>query len=155
METQYTWKTKMFSRKFEIYRYENHIGELKKREWSGKYAGEMNGKKFVFKIKGFFKKETSIINASDDSVIGTIDFTFWKTKSTVTYQNKEYKWQFDNFVRNKWSLSNENGFLVRYHSQAFKGTIDSYTEDEVLILTGFFIRNYLKQRSAEAAAASS
>ncbi len=154
METQFIWKTKMFSRKFEIYKYENLVGELKKEGWSRKTPGEMNGRKLIFETKGFFRHETRIIDSANDSVIGTIDFSFWKTKSRITCQNKEYNWQFDNFLRNKWSLSNENGFLVRYHSHAFKGTIDSYTDDEVLILTGFFIRNYLKQKSAEASAAS-
>jgi len=32
--------------------------------------------------------------------------------------------------------------------------IESYTTDEMLILSGFYIRNYLKQRSATIAAAS-
>jgi hypothetical protein len=154
METQYIWKTKMFSRKFEIYRYEDHIGTLKKREWTRRTTGEMNGKKFIFESKGFFKHETKIIDQEDNSVLGTIGYIFWKTKSKVIYRNKEYKWQYDSLFRKKWSLSNENGFLVRYHSQGFKGTIDAYTEDEALILTGFFIRNYLKQRSSEASAAT-
>jgi hypothetical protein len=69
--------------------------------------------------------------------------------------NKEYKWQFDNFLRTKWSLANENETLIRYHSRGFKGNIDTYTDDEVLILSGFFIRNYLKQRAAETSAAAS
>lgn len=155
METQYTWKTKMFSTKYDIYRYENFNGELKKEGWSRKTYGEMSGRKLIFETKGFFKHETQIIDQTNNSVIGTISFTFWKSKSQIAYQEKEFKWQFDNFWRTKWSLSNENGFLIRYHSRGLKGTIDSYTEDEVLILAGFFIRNYLRQRSAEAAAASS
>jgi hypothetical protein len=154
METQYTWKTKMFSRKFEIYLNDNLIGELRKREWSGKYAGEMNGKQFLFATRGFFRRETRIIDQADNSVTGTINFTFWKRKSQIAYQDKEYKWQFDNFWQNEWSLSNENGYLVKYHSHGFKGTITSYTDDTALILAGFFIRNYFKQRSAEVAAAT-
>jgi hypothetical protein len=86
--------------------------------------------------------------------IGNIKFTNWKAKSTISYQNKEYKCKFDNFLRSKWSVSDENGVIIRYHSKAFTGIIVSYTRDEILILTGFFIRNFLKQRSAEIAAST-
>ena len=154
METQYTWKTKMFSSKFDIYRYENLTSELKKEGFSRKTYGEMNSKKFLFLTKGFLKHQTQIINQADESIIGTISFNFWKSKSQISYNNKEYNWQFDNFWRTRWSLGNENGYLVRYQSHGFRGTIDSYTDDPVLVLAGFFIRNYYRQRQAESAAAS-
>jgi len=155
METHFTWKTKIFSRKFDIFQYEKYVGELKKKSMSRKTTGEMNGREFIFETKGFFKHETRIINKADNSFAGTIGFSSWKSKAVITYMNKEYKWQFDNFFRTRWNLSDENGFLIKYQSHYFNGTIDSYTNDEALILTGFFIRNYLKQKSAEAAAASS
>jgi hypothetical protein len=154
METHYTWKTKMFSRKFDIYQYENLTGELKKEGLSRKTYGELGEKKIFFETKGFFKNETQILNQSDSSLIGTISYNFWKSRSQVSYNNKEYSWQFDNFWRTKWSLSNKNGYLVRYNVKGFKGTIDSYTDDTVLVLAGFFIRNYFRQRHAQSAAAS-
>ncbi len=72
----------------------------------------------------------------------------------ISYQDKEYNWQFDNFWRTKWSIQNRNGVLVRYMSNGFKGTIDSYTNEEILILAGFFIRNLMNERSSQAAATS-
>jgi hypothetical protein len=155
MEAHFTWETKLFSRKFEIYRNDNMIGELRKECFSRKTYGELNVKKIIFVTKGFFKHETRIMDFDEISTLGTILYSAWKSKSTINYMNKDYKWQFDNFLRTKWSLGNENGTIIRYHSRGFKGIIDTYTEDEILILSGFFIRNYLKQRSAESAAASS
>jgi hypothetical protein len=155
MEAHLTWKTKLFSKQYEIYRNDNMIGELRKEGLSRKTIGELNVKKVIFVTKGFFKRETRIMDFDEISILGTINYSAWKSKSTINYMNKEYKWQFDNFLRTKWSLGNENGIIIRYHSHGFKGIIDTYTDDEVLILTGFFIRNYLKQRSAESAAASS
>ena len=154
MVTQFTWKTKAFSRRFEIYQYTSKVGELRKVSLSRKTDGEMNGEKFVFKNKGFIKQETLITNPDNDSVLGTISFKTFKSKATILYNDKEYIWQFDNFFRTKWSVSNENGPLIKYHSRNFNGTIDSFTSDELLVLTGFFIRNYKKQKSSEAAAAS-
>lgn len=154
MITHFTWKTKLFSRKFEIYLYENLSGELKKEGLSRKLYGVMGEKKILFETKGFFKPETQITDHSDGSLIGTISYNFWKSRSQISYNQKKYSWQFDNFWRTKWSLGNENGYLVRYHVKGLKGTIDSYTDDAVLVLTGFFIRNYYGQRHAQAAAAS-
>ena len=154
MEAHFTWKTKLFSRKFDIYSYDNLCGTLKKEGWSRKTYGELNGRIVLFETKGFVKHETIITNQADNSLIGTIKFNFWRSRSQISYNNKEYIWQFDNFWHTMWSVSNENGYLVRYHVNGLNGIIDTYTDDPVLILAGFFIRNYYKQRSSEAAAAS-
>jgi hypothetical protein len=154
MEIQYNWKTKLFSKRFDIYQHEILKGELYKENWSRKVNGELNIRRVMFETIGVFKHETTIIDLQGEMIIGNIKFTNWKAKSTISYQNKEYKWQFDNFLRSKWSVSDENGVIIRYHSNAFKGIIVSYTRDEILILSGFFIRNFLKQRSAEIAAST-
>jgi hypothetical protein len=154
MEIQYNWKTKLFSRKFDIYQNEILKGELNKENWSRKVNGELNIRRVMFETKGVFKHETMIIDSHGEIPLGKISYSNWKAKSEVLYQNKKYKWQFDNFLRSRWSISDENGVIIRYHSNAFKGIIVSYTRDEILILVGFFIRNFLKQRSAEIAAST-
>jgi len=154
MVTQFTWETRLFSRKFEIFKYDTPSGEVTNKNWSKKSVCELNRKKFMFETKGFFKAETRIFDLSDNMEIGNIIYTKWKRKPVINLRDREYRWQFDNFFNTKWSVSNENGFLVKYHSSGFKGTIVSYTDDEALILAGFYIRNYYKQKS-EAAAASS
>jgi hypothetical protein len=154
MEIQYNWKTKLFSRKFDIYQNEILKGELFKENWSRNVIGELNIRRILFETRGFFKHETTIIDLQGELPTGTIKFLNWKAKSTISYQNREYKFQYDNFLRSKWSISDESGVIIRYHSNAFSGLIVSSTRDEILILTGFFIRNFLKQRSAKMAAAT-
>jgi hypothetical protein len=154
MEIQYNWKTRLFSNRFEIYQNDILKGELYKGGWSRKVIGELNTRRIIFETRGLFKYDTQIIDAQGEMTIGQIKYTSWKAKSTILYQNKEYKWQFDNFLRSRWSISNENGPVIKYHSNAFSGIITSYIRDEILILTGFYIRNFLKQRSSEIAAAS-
>jgi len=154
MEIQFTWRTKLFSNRYEIYKYDTLAGELNNKSWGHKAAAELNMKKFIFETKGFFKVETQITDLTDNVTIGNIVYTQWKRKPIINLRNKEYKWQFNNFFNTRWSVSNENGFLVKYHSYAFKGTIESYTDDEALILSGFYIRNYYRQKAAAAAAAS-
>ena len=154
METNYEWKTTLFSSKFEIYNNGIPAGELNKGNWKKKVAGELNNRKIEFDIKGFFRHDALIIDLNDNSTLGTINFAGWKSVASVNYHNRIYNWQFDNFLRTKWSISNENGAIVKFWSGALKGTINSYTGDEILILSGFFIRNFIRQRTAGIAAST-
>jgi len=154
MEQYFNWKTKLFSKKFEIYQYDILKGEISKENWSRKVMGELNVRRVMFETKGVFKNETAIIDLQGEIEKGKVSFSGIRSRATILYQNKEYKWQYDNLLRSKWSVSDDNGAIIRYHSNAFTGIITSYTRDEVLILTGFFIRNFLKQSSAAIAAAS-
>ncbi len=153
MDARFSWKTKFFSRKYEIFQYDTLAGELNKQSWSRKSYGKLNGRGIVFVTKRLFKPVTEIIDLTNDSVIGSIISVPWKRKATIKYQDNQYSWQFENFWNTRWSVSNENGVLIKYQSRRLKGSIDSYTKDEVLILAGFFIRNYFIQRSSAAAAA--
>ena len=154
METRYTWKTKFFSNTIRIYQYEGQVGEIANKAFSRSASGELNGRKLLFDIKGFFRQETRILDASDESVVADVIISSWKSKATITYNNREYIWQHENFWNSKWSIGNESGAVVKYHSRGNGGEVTSYTNDEVLILAGLFIKNYFKQRAAAAAAST-
>jgi len=108
METQLYWKTKLFSRKYIIYQYDRVIGELRKVSMSRKTKGEIFGRKLLFETRGFFKQETQISDLQDNSVIASITYRRWKHVSAISYQGKDYNWQYENFFRSRWSLSNSN-----------------------------------------------
>jgi hypothetical protein len=148
MEIYYNWKTKLFSPKFEIYRHESLKGELCKEIWPRKVNGELNARRIMFETKGVFRHQTKIIDLQGGMDMGRIIFSLRKSGTYVIYRNKKYYWQFDNFLRSRWSLNDENENIIKYHSNAFTGLIVSYTTDEILILAGFFIRNFIKQRLA-------
>ncbi len=152
MDANYTWKTKFFSRKFEIFRNDIKCGEISKMAFSRNSTGELNGKQLSFETKKLFKPSTSIINLKDGSVIGSITLFLFKRKSLIKYREKEYTWQFDNFWNTRWSVNSEYGPQVKYHCTGLKGTIDTYTNDEVIILAGFYLRNFFRQRSSATAA---
>ncbi len=155
METQFTWKAKLFSNKYEIIRDENLAGELTSSGWKRKSAGELAGKRVQFEVKGFFKQQYLITNPDDDSLIGEIVYNTWRSKAVITLQGKDYNFQFDNFFHSKWSITNENGNLIKYEAGFKHGVITSSTSEEILILTGLYIRDFLRQRAASVAAASS
>lgn len=148
METKYEWKTSLFASDFGLFRNGIRSGFLNKGNFRRKVSGELNLKKVLFTTKGFFGNETEITNPETGSVAGKIVYSGWKSKASLEYQGKLYNWQFDNFFRTRWSIGNENGILIRYKSETLKGSVYSYTGDEILILAGFFIRNFFRQRSA-------
>jgi hypothetical protein len=154
MEIHYDWKTKLFSKKFEIYQNDQLKGELFKEGLSRIVTGELNTKRFKFETKGFLKFETTITDLQRHIEAGKITFLRGKNDTIIHYKYRQYKWKFENFICSRWSLSDENKVLIKYHSNAFTGMIESYTTNELLILSGFYIRNYLRQRSAQIAAIS-
>ena len=78
METQYTWRTKLFSNRFEIYSYDKIAGEIKKESWSRRVSGELNARKIVFETRGFFNYKTQIINTENNVEIGQINYQKWR-----------------------------------------------------------------------------
>jgi hypothetical protein len=154
METHLTWKRKFFSNIYEIFDQEIRAGELKSSGWRRIYNGDIKGEKVLFEIKGFFDKEFIIRNPEDNSQIGQIVFNMWRTKATINIRGKEYQFQFDNFFHTKWSISNENGPVIKFESKFKSGNITSYASEGSLILTGVFIREYISQRAAASASAS-
>lgn len=153
MEIKYEWKTTLFSSKFEIYRDNILVGELGKGNWKRKVPASLNNRKIVFGLNGLFWHDAVIIDPDNSVPAGTIKFSGWKSKASVSCHNSQYDWQYDSFFRTKWSLGNPDGVLIRFLSGSLKGTIISNTNDEILILSGFFIRNIFRQRSAGVGAA--
>jgi hypothetical protein len=154
METRYTWKSKFFRSQIEIFKYDEPAGELTTNGWRRTSNGTLNGKKTGFDIRGLFGKEFIILNPDDKSEIGQIVFNTWRTKATININGRSYNWQYDNFWNTNWSITNEKGNLVQYSSSFRRGEILTYIDDEVLILTGLYIRDYLQKRAAAASAAT-
>lgn len=154
MEAHFTWKAKLFRNKYDIFRNDTLAGEMKDKNWSRTSLGELNTRKITFETRGIFRTETKILDTVSETELGIISYNIWKTKATITFNNKEYTFQYDNLFHTKWSISNENGPLVKYQSTISNGIIDSYTDDEVLILAGFYIRHFFQQNAASSAAAA-
>jgi hypothetical protein len=154
METHFTWRTKLFSRKFDIYENDRQAGYLEKEWWSRRSGGEINGFKIMFATKGFFKQTTRIINVQDEYELGYVEFNFWKFLATIHLNERDFYFRFNNFFNTSWSVGDINEVLINYHSKCLKGTIDSYSDNSVLIITGLYIRNFFRQRQAAVAAST-
>jgi hypothetical protein len=123
------------------------IGKIKDKTFSQTANGELNGKEYTFKTKGFFKQHTEIIDRSENKVVGEITYNNWMTKATILVNTKKINWKYDNLWNSKWSIYNSEGVNIKYSGSSTSGQIDSNTDDSLLILCGLFVTNYYWQMS--------
>lgn len=148
MLNKLNWKRGFFKETYEIFSGSTLIGSFKENPWKQKAFGELHGKNFEFKSKGFFSQTTEIIELSSNSVIGRIVYGKWRTKSTLElFSGKNYNWMYDNTWNTKWSLSGPDNKHISYKCSSTKGEIEYENMDELLILTGLFIANYYSQNT--------
>ena len=145
MQKSLSWKKGLLSDSYRIYSNDQQIGKLKNKTFSQSSDGEINGKEYTFKTKGFIKQHTEIIDNSDNSVIGEITYNNWMTKALLSIQNKKINWKYDNIWNTKWSIYDSNGIQIKYAGSSTNGHIDSNTEDDLLLLTGLYVTNYYWQ----------
>lgn len=122
-----------------------HIGYLKDKSFSQIATGEINGKQYIFRTKGFINQNTEIINCAENIVVGDINYNTWKTSATISINNKITHWKCDNIWNTKWSMFNSDGLFIKFSGSSSKGQIESEVNDELLVLTGLFVINYYWQ----------
>lgn len=145
MQTKLRWKKKIFSNLYNIYSNGQQIGKLKDKTFSQTATGELNGKEYTFKTKGFFKQHTEIIDNLENKVIGEIKYNNWMTKATISVDNKTINWKYDNLWNTKWSIFNSEGIKIQYSGSSTSGQIDSNIDDALFLLSGLFVTNYYWQ----------
>ena len=147
MNTYLQWKKSFFSSTYRIYSNGLLIGQLEEKTFSKSDIGILNGEKYLFKSRGFLSRYTEIVNAKDQTVIGKITYSDWRSKATLTTLNKEAIWKYDNVWNTRWSISNSSGIEIKYACSTTTGKIESNTDDALLLLSGLVVTNYFQQMS--------
>ncbi|WP_316831915.1 hypothetical protein [Pedobacter aquatilis] len=97
---------------------------------------------YLLKSEGYTKPETKILNNKNE-VLGIIryDWTGFKAKIFLA-TGEEFDWSFQNSWLSRWSVNNHKDKHIIYNASTTNGAIHSNTDDDVLIFTGLFIREY-------------
>jgi len=148
MKTILTWEKGIFSNTFNIYKDGHLIGKIKNNCFSQSADGELNEVKYIFKTKGLLKQHTQILDYQTNSLIGEISYNNWMTKATLSIQNEEIYWKYENVWNTKWTIFNSDGIQINYSGSSTRGKIESNTENDLLILIGLFVTNYYWQMAA-------
>jgi hypothetical protein len=141
----YHWKKKFFDSTYRIYRGDREVGQLSGNTWKRSAYGEMNHKRYLFSTKKVRKPETEVIDVRSNAVIGMITYEARMTRATIHFRDRSVEWKYDNTWQTKWSQVDSNGDRMDFHGSLRKGIIECSKEDELLLLTGFFVSVYYWQ----------
>jgi len=148
MKTLLNWKKGFFKSTYQIFADDVIIGYLRENTWSQTAEGEINGKRYSFKTSGFFNPKTTILDGNGFDIIGTITYSSWMTKATITQKDRLINWKYDNTWNTRWSMTSSDGMMINYKGNSSKGTIEYLSSDEgneLLVLTWLFVTNYFWQ----------
>lgn len=139
-----TWEKGLFSCTYKIFSGNTQIGALCNRSFSQTSEAEMNGKKYTFRTKGFFKQSTQVFDEFDN-FLGDIKYNSWMTKAQINIKSKYYYWKYNTAWNTKWTMLGDDKTQINAYINSFSGSIETNTEDELAILTGLYVTNYNMQ----------
>jgi len=142
METALTWKRNWFSSAYQILAGGISVGTLKEKAFQRSAFGNIGDQHYKFQQKGWLKPYTEIIDLNTGEKIGSISFSSWKFKATVTIGTQQMYWSYRNFWQNKWELSDFAGDHITFKGNCNKGAIAMTYRDDLLVLIGLLISNY-------------
>lgn len=148
MKTSLEWRKGLFSSTYRITKEGRPVGELIEHTFAQTADGELNGKKYTFRTKGFLNQKTDIIDRRTGDVIGGIEYNAWMTKATLSFGPRKVLWKYTNMWNTKWSIYDSDSIKIDYSGSTSGGQIESSVDDELLLLSGLFVTNYYWQLTA-------
>lgn len=142
MEKYLTWNKGIFDNNYQIH----EAGQIKCTmffdTWRSEAKAITQQKTYLLKDDGFFNPTTSIYNEQHE-VIGTITYDAWKSKSNIILNSGEqYSCDFVNAWHSKWIITDFKDKQINYDSSTSSGTVMANTDDELMLLLGFYAREH-------------
>ena len=135
-----TWNKGLFDSNYQIFTEGKISGSLLFDNWKNEAKGMGLTTNISFKTEGFLTPKTNILNDKNE-IIGVITYESWQTKATINMASGEiFGWSFTNSWLSNWSITDFKEKSISYQSKSGTGTIESTASDEIMLLTGIFIR---------------
>lgn len=135
-----TWNKGLFDSNYQIFTEGEISGNLLFDNWKNEAKGMGLTTNISFKTEGFLTPKTNILNNKNE-IIGVITYESWQTKATINMASGDiFGWSFTNSWLSNWSITDFKEKNISYKSKSGTGTIESTASDEIMLLTGIFIR---------------
>lgn len=142
MATNLYWGKRPFLNTVQICSAYYPIGKLFYKTFSQGAQGELNGKSYSFNTSGFLKQRAEIIDNLSGKRIGRIIYSGRMNRASLFINGKNLNLNFCNWRNTKWQISDTKNVLINYEGTSTGGQIDSNTDNDLLVLTGIFIKSY-------------
>ncbi|WP_316807293.1 hypothetical protein [Pedobacter agri] len=142
MEKTLNWRKGLFDSNYQVFenaylKFSLNFSSLK----NTAIATTQNGI-YLLRSDGYSNPETKVFN-SNHEVLATIRYDWLAFKAKIILASGEnLDWSFQNSWLSRWTLNNHINKQVIYNSSSGSGLIHSNVDDELLIFTGLFIREY-------------
>ena len=144
MQRLITWRKGLFDSNYQLYANGEIKGSLIFSSWKNNARG-IALKNYYFTTEGFLNPITKIRDENHNQ-IAIINYNSWQLKATVTFSNLDHaSWSFTNGWLSQWSITNHRDKLIHYHSTTATGHANCDNDDELLLLSGFFIREFFSR----------
>ncbi|RYG16661.1 MAG: hypothetical protein EOO07_12785 [Chitinophagaceae bacterium] len=144
MQRLLTWRKGLFDSNYQLYTNSEIKGSLIFSSWKNNARG-IALKNYYFTTEGFLNPVTKIRDENHNE-IAKINYNSWKLKATLTFKDLEHaSWSFSNGWLSEWTITNHRDKQIHYQSSAGTGVVHSDNEDELMMLSGLFIREFFSR----------
>ncbi|WP_421943178.1 hypothetical protein [Pedobacter sp.] len=142
MEKILNWRKGLFDSNYQVYehallKFSLNFSSLKNSAIATTQSGI-----YLLKSEGYSVPETKILNNKNE-VLAVIRYDWMAFKAKISISTGEqFDWSFQNSWLSRWSINNHVDKQVIFNSTTNSGLIHSNVDDDLLIFTGLFIREY-------------
>lgn len=140
---QLVWRKGVFDSNYQLYDNGDIKGSLIFSSSKNNARG-IASKNYYFTSEGYLNPLTKIRDEHHQE-IGIIHYELWKLKASVVFSDQSHAfWSYTNGRLSQWSITHHTR-QIHYYSSTGAGTIKYDEENEILMLTGIFIREFFSR----------
>ncbi|MDN3588851.1 hypothetical protein QWY86_19370 [Pedobacter aquatilis] len=142
MEKMLNWRKGLFDSNYQVYEHATLKFSLNFSSLKNSAIATTEKGIFLLKSDGYSIPETKILNNKNE-VLALIRYDWFAFKAKISFPTGEqFDWSFQNSWLSRWSINNHLDKQVIFNSTTNSGLIHSNIDDDLLLFTGLFIREY-------------
>ncbi len=142
MEQVLFWRKGLFDSSYQVFDQQQLKFSMNFSSWQNSAIATTQTGIYLLKSEGFARPETRILNNQNET-LATITYDWLGFKARIVFASGEtFDWRYQNSWLSRWSLNNLKDKQILFSASAGNGNIHSNIDDDMLVLTGLFIREY-------------
>ena len=145
MNYDFNWNKDTFDSKYQVFSQGLLKYALNFESWHNSAIATTQTGIYLFKTQGFSKPESLLVNNRNE-VLAVITFNLLSLNATIKFtEGSKFKFLYRKNWISEWSLNNGADKQVFYKARTGNGLVKSNIDDELIILTGLYIKEYFSR----------